>query len=140
MSGEQAMTRPIGWWLKEADARLDAAFDTVLQSSDVDRRGWQVLASLSRGPSSRAQLLSALASFDPPVVVEGVIDALRSRGWIQEIADSLELTPMGTDQHAAVAPLVDGVREQVTAALSQEEYGVLVGLLSRLVAGLPPPA
>lgn len=140
MSGEQAMTRPIGWWLKEADARLDAAFDTALQSSNVDRRGWQVLASLSRGASSRAQLISALASFDPPFVVEGVIGALRSRGWIEEVADSLELTPMGTGQHAAVAPLVDGVREQVTAELSQEEYGVLVGLLSRLVAELPPPA
>lgn len=135
---EQALTRPIGWWLKEADARLDAAFDAVLESTNVDRRGWQVLASLSRGPTPRAQLVNALASFDPPSVVDEVIDALSSRGWIEDAADSLRLTPAGVSQHAGLAPLVDGVREQVNAALSHHEYVALVGLLSRLVAALAP--
>lgn len=36
---EQALERPIGWWLKEADARLDAAFDRALEGRGVDRRG-----------------------------------------------------------------------------------------------------
>ncbi|MGB7447878.1 MAG: MarR family winged helix-turn-helix transcriptional regulator [Ornithinimicrobium sp.] len=135
---EQALTRPIGWWLKEADARLDAAFDVALESEGVDRRGWQVLASLSRGPSPRAQLVSALTSFDPPVVVDRVIDDLSSRGWIDDTADSLQLTQAGSSQYAGLAPLVDDVRGRVAAALSEEEYVVLVGLLSRLVAALPP--
>ena len=46
MTNMQAMSRPVGWWLKEADARLDAAFDRTLAGRDVDRRGWQVLATL----------------------------------------------------------------------------------------------
>ncbi|MGA9749420.1 MAG: hypothetical protein WBQ50_18370 [Nocardioides sp.] len=135
---EQALTRPIGWWLKEADARLDAAFDVALGSKGVDRRGWQVLASLSRGPSPRAQLLSALTSFDPPVVVDRVIDDLSSRGWIDDTTDSLQLSQAGSSQYAGLVPLVDDVRGRVAAALSDEEYLVLVGLLSRLVAALPP--
>ena len=135
---EQALTRPIGWWLKEADARLDAAFDVALGSMDVDRRGWQVLASLSRAPTPRGMLVNALSSFDPPAVVDRVIEELSSRGWIEETADSLRLTPAGSSQHAGLTPLVDGVRGRVTAALSEEEYVVLVGLLSRLVAALPP--
>lgn len=135
---EQALARPIGWWLKEADARIDAAFDAALESTDIDRRGWQVLASLSRGPTPRAQLVDALASFDSPVVVESVIADLSSRGWIEDAADSLRLTPAGLHQHAEQAPLVDGVRGLIAAALSQDEYVVLVGLLSRLVDALPP--
>jgi hypothetical protein len=40
---DQALSRPIGWWLKEADARLDRAFDRAFeqardQSSDAGGR------------------------------------------------------------------------------------------------------
>lgn len=42
MNGEQVvLRRPIGWWLKEADARLEAAFDNALAGQDVDPRGWR---------------------------------------------------------------------------------------------------
>ncbi len=138
MSGEQALTRPIGWWLKEADARLDAAFDSALEGTGVDRRGWQVLASLRGGPARRADLVSTLALFDPPAIVEEVVDRLRSLGWIEESADLVMLTRAGTGQHEALAPLVEGVRQQVTAALPHEDYIALVGLLARLVTALRP--
>jgi hypothetical protein len=45
------MARPIGWWLKEADARIDAAFDRVLEGFHTVRRSWQVLSSSARRPS-----------------------------------------------------------------------------------------
>lgn len=137
MSSEQAI-RPIGWWLKEADARLDAAFESALEGTDVDRRGWQVLASVSRGPTRRAELVRTLASFDPPAVVEEVIERLSSRGWIEESADGVVLTRSGVGHHAALAPLVDRVRQHVTAALPKDDYIALVGLLARLVTALRP--
>lgn len=130
--------RPIGWWLKEADARLDAAFDSALESTTVDRRGWQVLASLSRGPTPRSDLVTSLAAFDSLLVVDEVIDAMDSAGWIKQAGGTVSLSSAGAEQQTALAPLVDGVREQVTEALSQEQYELLVSLLSRLVAGLPP--
>jgi DNA-binding MarR family transcriptional regulator len=135
---EQALPRPIGWWLKEADARIDAAFDAALDSTAVDRRGWQVLASLSRAPTPRSQLVEALTSFDSPAAVDAVIADLSSRRWIEDADDSLRLTAAGRHQHAALAPLVDGVRAQVAATLSPDEYIALVSLLSRLVEGLAP--
>jgi hypothetical protein len=138
MSGEDALSRPIGWWLKEADARLDAAFDSALEGTGMDRRCWQVLASLSRGSTRRADLVSALASFDPPAVVEDVVDRLSARGWIEDSADVLVLTPAGVDQHEGLAHRVDGVRQQVGAALPHKEYVALVDLLARLVTALPP--
>ena len=137
MNNEQP-SRPLGWWLKEADARLDAAFDSALRDTQVDRRGWQVLASLSRGPIHRADLVSTLAAFDPPDVIEEVIDRMSCRGWIEEAADVARLTPAGVEKQAALAQLVDGVRQQVTAALPRSEYAELVALLARLVEALPP--
>ncbi len=39
MSGQEAMSRPIGWWLKEADRRIEAAFDDALRGTGWNRCG-----------------------------------------------------------------------------------------------------
>jgi len=62
MTDKQALSRPVGWWLKEADARLDAAFDRSLVGRNVDRRGWQILASLARSPTRRTDVSAFLAA------------------------------------------------------------------------------
>jgi hypothetical protein len=86
---EEILRRPIGWWLKEADARLDAAFDSSLSAEGIDRRAWQVLATLARSPTPRADVVASLASFDDPRTVEGVIDRLEQRGWLEESGGAL---------------------------------------------------
>ena len=136
MTDDPALARPLGWWLKEADARLDAAFDRALQGEGTDRRGWQVLASLARTESSADGLAASLASFDPPAAVHVVVEALEAKGWVEEAGGLLRLTPEGARRHAALAPLVEGVRQQVSAALPREDYVLLVRLLARLVEGL----
>lgn len=136
MNDPTALSRPIGWWLKEADARLDAAFDRSLAGRNVDRRGWQVLASLDKRPTPRDELVSSLAAFDSPVAVEAVLSGLSSRGWIEDSAGLMQLTADGEREHADVAPLVAGVRSQIAAALPQDDYITLVSLLQRLVAAL----
>ncbi len=132
MTGAQ---RPVGWWLKEADARLDAAFDGALAGSGTDRRGWQVLTSLARGPLPRADLVASLAAFDTPDAVAAVVDELRAREWVLEADGLLRLAPEGEAQRTVLAARVDAVRDRVAAALG-EDYPVLVELLARLVDGL----
>lgn len=132
------MRRPIGWWLKEADARLDAAFDSSLGARGVDRRGWQVLATLATSSTPRAEVVTSLASFDEPAVVDGVIDGLKRRGWIDESGGALRLTPAGVQEHATLVPLVENVRCLVATALPEDDYVTLVRLIARLVASLPP--
>jgi DNA-binding MarR family transcriptional regulator len=136
MESSEALSRPIGWWLKEADARLDAAFDRQLVGRDTDRRGWQVLASLARRPASREEIVASLSAFDSPATVEAVLDGLRSLGWIEESAGLLRLTPDGEREHAELAPLIGSVRAQVAAALPQDDYALLIDLLRRLVAAI----
>ena len=72
MTNPQGTSRPIGWWLKEADARLDAAFDRSLTGRKVDRRGWQILATLARRPTPRDELVVSLSAFDSAAVVDAV--------------------------------------------------------------------
>ena len=86
MTEKQALSRPIGRWLKEAAARLDAAFERSLKGSNVDRRGWQLLASLARRPTPRAELVSSLAAFDSPTALDSALSHLISNGWIEASA------------------------------------------------------
>jgi hypothetical protein len=129
---EQLLARPVGWWLKEADARLNAAFDRALDGSGVDRRGWQVLTTLSGGPTTREALVASLASFDSPAVIRGVLESLMARGWIQEEARELRLTSSGAETQASLAPAVGEVRRQLQRALPENDYVALIRLLARL--------
>lgn len=140
VNDEQILRRPIGWWLKEADSRLDAAFDSALSTHGVDRRAWQVLATLSGAATARTAVIAALAAFDEPAVVEAVIDDLHRRGWVEESDGLLTLTSEGTREQGVLPPLVDDVRRQVVAALPEDEYITLVRLLARLVAAFPEPS
>ena len=140
MNNDQNLQRPVGWWLKEADARLDAAFDAALSAAGADRRGWQVLATLRRSAAPRAAIVASLAAFDEPAVVEGVLEDLQRRGWVEESNAQWQLTPAGLQKHADLAPLVASIRGQVATALPDDDYALLIDLLARLVAGLPEPA
>ena len=140
MSDEEILRRPIGWWLKEADARIDAAFDQVLAGQQVGRRDWQVMSALARSPARRFDIVGSLVAFDEPAEVESVIDGLRARGWVEESGGAVRLTPAGLDMHEALAPLVDQVRKRVAGALPEDEYAALIRLLARLVGALREPS
>lgn len=128
--------RPVGWWVKAADGALDGAFDAALEGTGVDRRRWQLLASLAGGPVGEAGLLAPLAHFDPPGALASALADLRDRGWVEESGGHLRLTADGVAQHGALAPRVAAVRGRVSAALPPEDYSTLVTLLERLVEGL----
>jgi hypothetical protein len=73
-------SRPIGWWLKEADARLDSAFDRALVGKGRTRREWQVLSTLAARPTGSDELAVALAAFGPADAILGLVRALQARG------------------------------------------------------------
>ncbi len=128
--------RPIGWWLKEADRQLDSAFERALEGQGSDRRSWQVLASLTRRPESRAGLVDLLSPFDPPTVVAGVVADLTERGLVEETAGLLRLTEAGRHVHEALSVPVADVRRRVGELLPGEDYSTLLRLLGRLTEGL----
>ncbi len=129
-------SRPVGWWLKEADAALDAAFGAALAGDEVERRGWQILATLAGEPQRPKDLAAALTSFGSPSLLATELHHLRSRRWVGETDGYLHLTDAGAAKHAELAARVEEVRARVVAALPSEDYQLLVGLLRRLVEGL----
>ena len=130
--------RPIGWWLKEADRRLDAAFDRALGAHGIDRRGWQAFTLVAERPRPTAEVVDALATFDGAGEVRRVVGDLVQRGWLEEAEGVLRPTPAGATAHAGLAARVAEVRDRVRAALPGDDYPALVGLLTRLVDGLDP--
>jgi hypothetical protein len=138
-NSQRAGFRPIGWWLKEADARLEAAFDVRLRAYGVrSRRGWQVLASAARAPVRRADLVADLSSFDSAATVEQVVDDLAAEGWLTDNAGTLRLTLEGEDLQATLSASIAEIRGWVAEALPGEDYQTLVDLLRRLVEAFPP--
>ena len=130
------LRRPIGWWLKEADAALDAAFETAVGGhAGPGRRGWQVLTTLAAGPTGRSQVAAALARFDDAGAIDALVDDLVHRGWIVD-GDPLMLTERGRDVETSLADRVGAVRRRVADALPDGDYDTLVQLLARLVAAV----
>lgn len=128
----ETVRRPIGWWLKEADAALDAAFDAALGTCMTTRRGWQIMTTVAAGPASRQQLADALAGFDIATGIDTAVDELVRRGWIRD-GEPLTLTDEGRAAEADLADRVAAVRRRVVDALPDGDYDRLVQLLARLV-------
>jgi DNA-binding FadR family transcriptional regulator len=87
-------------------------------------------------PRGEAEVAEALGAVDRRPVIHEVLAQLTSRGWVTEVDDALHLTKEGARVHAAIAPLIDEVREQVITALPGDDCVTLARLLQRLTASL----
>ena len=55
--------KPIGYWLKELDRRIEETLDHTLADEGVTRRDWQVLNALDTTPAARDAVVDALRPF-----------------------------------------------------------------------------
>ena len=134
MTEQSAERRPIGWWLKTADARIEQAFEDAFESQSITRRDWQVLESVARAPMLESDLLRTLEAF---AGAQDAVDDLRRRGLLADGGDGvLTLTGAGQGAHGRATAGVATVRSAVTAALPAENYATLLQLLADLVDGL----
>ena len=134
MTEPSAERRPIGWWLKTADARIERAFEDAFESQSITRREWQVLESVAGAPVLESELLLTLEAFTG---AQDAVDDLRRRGLLADGGCGfLTLTDAGQGAHIRAAAGVATVRSAVTAALPAENYANLLRLLADLVDGL----
>jgi len=134
VTGQLGERRPIGWWLKTADARIEQAFEDVFEGQSITRREWQVLEPVSRAPALESELLQRLEAF---AGAQDAVDELRGRGLLADGVDGvLTLTDAGQVAHGRTAAGVATVRSAVSAALPEGNYATLLRLLADLVDGL----
>jgi hypothetical protein len=116
--------RPIGYWLRELDRRLESCFAQSLASHDVSRREWQVLNGLGPadpfwGPGERPYL--------------EVVAGLAARGWTTPVG---ELTAAGESARSSIAADVQQIRARAMAGLPDESYLTTVRTLAAMSANL----
>jgi DNA-binding MarR family transcriptional regulator len=129
--------RPLGYWIKEIDRRIEADFDRLLAAEELGRRHWQILETVARADVSPAGLDAALAPFAPTVRPQ--LDQLIRRGWVTEPrAGTVTLTAAGRAAHDRLNARVRSFRAQVTEGLSEQDYVTLVTLLERVAGNLTP--
>ncbi|MFE3444543.1 MarR family winged helix-turn-helix transcriptional regulator [Nocardia sp. NPDC059180] len=131
--------RTIGFRLKRLDQLIETTFDRLLGNAGVNRREWQTLNVIRRGPTDEAQLTDALRPFweGNGEKVSDVIDSLSARGWIHRDVDGrYTLTATGRDAHAAAATEVGGLRDLVSAGVSAAEFTQMMDVLQRMTVNL----
>lgn len=129
--------RPIGFWIKRLDGRIDEVFDAALETEALSRRHWQVLHSLQRESATLAAVQESLLPFDADGhEVAAIVADLLARGWIAEETERLLVTAAGSRAHDRAAAEVAGVRERLMAAVTDEEYLATVDVLRRMSQAL----
>ena len=133
--------RPMGFWIKEIDRRIEADFGRLLADEELTRRHWQILTTLAQGTTTRADLDAALAPF--AATVRPQLDELIRRGWAAALTaepdvEAVRLTAAGRVVHDRVAGRVRAFRAHVTDGLSEQDYVTLVTLLERVAGNLTP--
>ncbi|GAB2639833.1 MarR family winged helix-turn-helix transcriptional regulator [Kribbella swartbergensis] len=122
--------KPIGWWLKEVDRLLEAAFEQVLAEDGLTRRQWQAL----NAAAGQEPIEVALAPFlsGRPDELRAAIDPLIARGWLQD----QRLTAAGRAALERLEAKVQAQRGRVTAGITGEEYAATIGVLRKMAENL----
>ncbi|WP_327008670.1 hypothetical protein OHA72_16315 [Dactylosporangium sp. NBC_01737] len=120
----KAEDRPIGYWLRELDRRIEDAFVSTLGARGLARRHWQVLNGLGPhdpfwGPGERPH--------------EEVAADLAARGWTTPDG---ALTPVGEQARAAIAADVAVVRRRAAEGIPDEDYLTTVRTLAHMAGNL----
>lgn len=132
MLPEFAMPKPIGFYLKELDGLITGAMAEVFAKRGLQRRHWQVLATLPDTPDS---VSVGLAPFwtEEAITLTEVLDDLSGLVTVGEL---IELTDEGRVVRDELEEGVRGVRERVMAGLTGEDYERCVATLERMCANL----
>lgn len=135
---DTAAERPIGYWLKTLDRLIDGQFESRLGDAGLSRRQWQILNLLHDGARSVPELQDELEPFlqDAPDELDDAVTGLLSRGWADAQNAVISLSQTGEAQFGLVTTNIAGLRQDLAAGISPEEYRATVDVLVRMVANL----
>lgn len=131
--------KPIGYWLKELDHRIEATLDRTLADEGVTRRDWQVLNALETAPAARDDVVEKLRPFwgegkaDP----DDVLEALVARGWaLRDPELRYMLSPEGDATRSALLERVKELRMAIADGVTPDDYRTTIATLERMAANL----
>ena len=123
-------SRPLGYWLRQVDARLTREFATVLADEGVTRRDWMLLNAVS-GDVDVPGLAERLARKGKRLA------GLERRGWVDEAGDGTwTLTAEGRAAKDRIASLVGDIRGRVAGAVPPEDFATTMTSLEAIAREL----
>ncbi len=132
--------RPIGYWIKQADAALTQAIDATQASNGVTRFEWQVLSLIFDGdhvPETDIEI--TLASFADSDDVRAALARLAGSAWIAASAAGWGVTETGRHAHAQILAAQQQIRQQAMAGIADADYETTVRVLQQLAGNLGYP-
>jgi DNA-binding MarR family transcriptional regulator len=129
--------RPIGFWLKLVDSKIDEQFASTLEEHGVTRRQWQLLNVLSRESASVEALDAAVAPFfvDDESSTEHLAELVDS-GWLTLDATTYTLTERGRGAFERLSEVVATQRTLMTEGLTPQQYEDTIAVLERMARNL----
>jgi hypothetical protein len=131
--------KPIGYWLKELDRRIEQALDRALVGEGVTRRDWQVLNALDTEPTAREEVLDKLRPFwgEDVVAPDAVLDGLLDRGWaLLDANRRYALSPEGESARALLLERIAELRTAIADGVTPEQYNTTIDTLARMAENL----
>ncbi|WP_245547219.1 MarR family winged helix-turn-helix transcriptional regulator [Nocardia brevicatena] len=131
--------RLIGYQVKRLDQLFNATFGRLLGEAGLTRREWQTLHTISRKPTTTAELLDALRPFweVDRENLDDVADTLIERGWVERTdGGRFALTASGRTAHADAADTVGRLRELAVVDVTDEDYALMMDTMQRIIDNL----
>ena len=126
--------RPIGYWVKLLDQRIEQSFAATLAAEGLQRRHWQALNVVKDGPASLARVNEELAPFLTDAAP--YLRELDERGWIAGTDEGYRLTAEGQAAFDRLLAAVRANRTRITDGLTEEQYRTTVDALEQMCANL----
>jgi len=121
----KAGARPFGFWLKLVDRRLSEEMAELFADEGLSRRDWRAL-NLYAGAAEDERLAARLA--ERPKLAR----RLAEHGWLERG----ELTEEGLAARERLQSRVDGFRERVAGAVSDEDFATTLRTLEAIAREL----
>ena len=121
--------RPLGYWLRVIDRRLDDEMRDLFEAEGLTRRDWRRL-NLIGGAVAGERMTERLAA--PREKVEPLVE----RGWVEGEPGAWRLTEAGVAARDALHERVSSLRARVAGAVSPEEFATTVASLEAMARTL----
>jgi DNA-binding MarR family transcriptional regulator len=132
-----AAGRPIGYWLKRADALLTQRIDEAQRANGLTRLEWQALNVVRDGGSTAERVAETLRPFADAELVTLTLAGLVGRHVVQSVGGrTFELTADGHALFARAAETQAEVRARAMNGISESDYATTIATLERLAANL----
>ncbi|QJB32227.1 hypothetical protein HF324_12765 [Chitinophaga oryzae] len=129
--------KPIGWYLKEADSLITAAFNNAFESLGLTRFHWQLLRNIAdNGEIYTKDYYPQVARFITPETFRAIITSLTDRDWISVHNDICRFTASGADVFASIEERQKHIRDKMLEGTDPEDYAHTVLFLDRIIQNL----